>query len=565
MMSKSHKQDSEAIRLTANLGDYQAVVDSGLRDIIEKKLISRLWARDHTLWKPSPDEISNRFGWLDIVPRMRDDLTKIEDLTREVLSAGYTHALLLGMGGSSLAPEIFRHAFGVRDGYLDLKVIDSTDPDLVKAYTERLDPEKTLFIVSTKSGGTIETLSFYKHFFGLTAHAVGSSRAGKHFIAITDPDSRLADEADRRGFRARFLNDPEIGGRYSALSYFGLVPAALIGMDVPRLLERAESIRARCLPSPGHAEEENPGARLGVILGELAKSGRDKLTFLIPPKIGCFEDWLEQLIAESTGKEGNGILPVVNESVGEESVYGDDRLFIRMEIDSDNDPFPHPTPSGHPEVKIHLHDRYDLGGQIFLWEIATAIAGERLGINPFDQPDVEAAKEQARKMVAFYKKTGELPLEKPLIATAETWNVFLSKTKPGDYIALLAYLTPTPETDFALQILRLKLRDRSRLAVTFGYGPRYLHSTGQLHKGDGGRGHFILLTSESGGDIAIPQEPGSEASRISFGVLKKAQALGDQQALQAKGRHIIRLHLGPAPEAEIMTLSRLLAPPQRDS
>ena len=565
MMSKSHKQDSETIRLTANLGDYQAVVDAGLRDIREKKVISRLWARDHTLWKPSPDEISNRFGWLDIVPRMRDDLTKIEDLTREVLSAGYTHALLLGMGGSSLAPEIFRYAFGVRNGYLDLKVIDSTDPDLVKAYTERLDPEKTLFIVSTKSGGTIETLSFYKHFFGLTAHAVGSSRAGNHFIAITDPDSRLADEADRCGFRARFLNDPEIGGRYSALSYFGLVPAALIGMDVPRLLERAESIRARCLPSPGRAEEENPGARLGVILGELAKSGRDKLTFLIPPKIGCFGDWLEQLIAESTGKEGNGILPVVNESVGEESFYGDDRLFIRMEIDSDGDPFPSPTPSGHPEVKIHLHDRYDLGGQIFLWEIATAIAGERLGINPFDQPDVEAAKEQARRMVALYKKTGEIPLEKPLKATAETWNVFLSETKPGDYIALQAYLKPSPETDSALQTLRLKLRDRTRLAVTCGYGPRYLHSTGQLHKGDGGHGHFILLTGESSGDVPIPLEPGSEASRISFGILKKAQALGDQEALQAKGRHIIRLHLGSAPAAEITTLSRMLTRRKRDS
>lgn len=556
-MPSADKLDFENLRLTANLGDYQADVDSALENIKTKKIISRLWAHDHTLWKPEPDEIENRLGWLDIVPRMREDLSLIEDLKREVVSAGYTQALLLGMGGSSLAPEVFRKIFGVRAGYIDLKVLDSTDPDMVRAHAEGMDPGKTLFIVSTKSGGTVETLSLYKYFFGLTSRDPGSSRAGDHFIAITDPGSRLADEADRRGFRARFLNDPHIGGRYSALSYFGLVPAALIGVDIPRLLDQAEDVRKRCFPAVGHLSE-NPGASLGAILGELATSGRNKLTFLISSKIDGFGDWLEQLIAESTGKDGKGILPVVDEPPGELSVYGNDRLFIRIVMEEEEDPVPTAVISGHPEVRIHMHDRYDIGGQMFLWEIATALAGERMGLNPFDQPDVEAAKEKARMMVSLYKKNGRLPIEDPSRTSAVTLDDFLNEVKRGDYIGLLAYLKPSPETDAALQAFRVKLRDRSRLAVTFGYGPRYLHSTGQLHKGDGGRGHFIMLTTESGEDIPIPSETGSDASSLSFGVLKMTQALGDEKALRGKGRHIIRLHLSSSPAADITALSRLL-------
>ncbi len=556
-MPPSYEHDYENLRLTANLGDYQAGVDSALQDIKNKRIISRLWAHDHTLWKPEPDEIENRLGWLDIVPRMRDDLSIIEDLTQEVISEGYTHALLLGMGGSSLAPEVFRKIFGVRAGYLDLKVLDSTDPDMVRAQAERLDPGKTLFIVSTKSGGTVETLSLYKYFFGLTSKSLGSSRAGDHFVAITDPGSRLAEEADRRGFRARFLNDSRIGGRFSALSYFGLVPAALIGVDTARLLERAEEVRNRCTPSAGHPRE-NPGASLGAILGKLAASGRDKLTFLTSSKIACFGDWLEQLIAESTGKEGKGLLPVVDEPRGEFSVYGNDRLFIRLEMGEESVPVPNAGGSAHPEVRIRFRDRYDIGGQIFLWEIAVAVAGERLGINPFDQPDVETAKQQARMMVALYEKSGRLPIDAPSKTRAETLDDFLGKVKPGDYIALLAYLKPSPETDTALQALRVKLRDRSRLAVTFGYGPRYLHSTGQLHKGDRGRGHFIVMTADNGEDVPIPKETGSDDSRLSFGILKMAQALGDEKALRGKGRHIIRLHLSSSPADDITTLTRML-------
>ena len=556
-MPPSHQQDFENLLLTANLGDYQAGVESALRDINTKRIIPRLWAHDHTVWKPEPDEIENRLGWLDIVPRMRDDLSTIEDLTQELISAGYTHALLLGMGGSSLAPEVFRKIFGVRGGYLDLKVLDSTDPDMVRAHAERLDLGKTLFIVSTKSGGTVETLSFYKYFFGLTARNLGSSRAGDHFIAITDPGSRLADEADLRGFRARFLNDPHIGGRFSALSYFGLVPASLIGVDTARLLERAEDVRNRCAPSAGHPSR-NPGVSLGAILGKLAASGRDKLTFLTSPKIACFGDWLEQLIAESTGKEGKGLLPVVDEPRGEFSVYGDDRLFIRLEMGQESVPVPNAAGNAHPEVRIRFRDRYDIGGLMFLWEIAAAVAGERLGINPFDQPDVEAAKQQAGRMVALYEKNGRLPIEAPSKTSADTLDDFLSEVKPGDYIALLAYLKPSPETDAALQALRVKLRDRSRLAVTFGYGPRYLHSTGQLHKGDRGRGHFILMTAESSGDVPIPKETGSDESRLSFGILKMAQALGDEKALRGKGRHVIRLHLSSSPTDHIAALSRML-------
>ena len=551
--------------LTAHLGPYQAVVDDALAEMKAERVMARIWAHDHTVWKPGPTEITNRLGWLHTAEVMIENVPRLEALVEAVRAAGYTHALLLGMGGSSLAPEVFRKTFGVKEGYLDLAVLDSTDPGAVLAYAERLDPTRTLFVVATKSGTTAETLSFFRFFYNRVADAVGVDRAGEHFVAITDAGTKLVDLAERGagqrgagqrgadqrgasqrwGFRATFLNDPNIGGRYSALSYFGLVPAALVGVDVPTLLGRA--MAATCGSESCVTPEENLGARLGAILGELAKAGRDKATFAISPSIASFGDWVEQLIAESTGKEGKGILPVVREPLGPPEVYGDDRLFVHLRLDGDD---AHDAAlaaleaAGHPVVRLNLHDRYDLGAQFFLWEIATAVAGHRLGINPFDQPDVEAAKVLARRMVAEYTEKGTLPAGESAPLTAEALHGFLAQAQPGSYITLQAYVQPTAEADVALAALRVRLRDRFQLATTVGYGPRFLHSTGQLHKGDAGRGLFIQLTADSPRDVPIPDEAGSPDSSISFGVLKLAQALGDRQALLDAGRRVIRFHLG---------------------
>jgi glucose-6-phosphate isomerase len=537
------------------LGRYQAAVDAALAEMERQNVIARLWARDHTIWKPDPTEIANRLGWLDIADRLRDDVKRLDALARSVRADGYTHALLLGMGGSSLAPEVFRKTFRVKSGYLDLAVLDSTDPGAVLAQAERLDLSKTLFVVSTKSGGTVETFSFFKFFYNRVLEAVGRAQAGAHFVAITDPGSGLADVAEKHHFRATFLNDPNIGGRYSALSYFGLVPAALVGVDLPALLDRA-TVTAR----DNHASDGD-GARLGAILGELAKAGRDKVTFLISPELASFGDWAEQLIAESTGKEGKGILPVAGEPVGSPKVYSADRLFVHLRLTSDtmyDTAVRALQDGGHPVIRLPLHDLYDLGGQFVVWEIATAVAGSRLGINPFDQPNVEAAKVLARQMVAAYYKEGVLPALTPALrgdgitvygdvrtsTPGDALRQFLADAEPGAYVALQAYITPTAEADAALSALRTALRDRLKRATTVGYGPRFLHSTGQLHKGDGGHGLFIQFTADAPRDAAIPDDAGESASSMTFGVLVSAQALGDRQALLDAGRRVIRFHLG---------------------
>lgn len=541
---------------TASLGDYRAAVDAALTDLQDERVIERIWAHDHTVWKPQPDEITNRLGWLRSLEVMREALPEIYGLAEAVRTEGYTHALLLGMGGSSLAPEVFRHVFGVKEGYLDLAVLDSTDPGAVLNHDERLDPRRTLFIVSTKSGGTVETFSFFKYFYNRVADAVGAEQVGEHFIAITDPGSGLADTADAYGFRATFLNDPDIGGRYSALSYFGLVPAALIGVDVAALLDRAMVTARAC----GGSNGDNPGAWLGAVMGELAANGRDKLTLLASQSLDPFGAWVEQLIAESTGKEGTGILPVADEPPGPPEVYGDDRLFVSMSLrDEDADgALEDLMRAGHPVVEIQLNDPYDLGGEMFRWEMGTAVAGRRLDINPFDQPNVEAAKALARRMVEEYRKEGALPEPEPALqdgglsvyhsedveSPGRALEGFLAQSRPGDYVALQAYVRPTGETTDAFQRLRLGLRDRLRLATTLGYGPRFLHSTGQLHKGDAGGGLFIQFTADPPRDLPIPEEAGSSESFLTFGVLEKAQALGDGQALQKNGRRFIRFHLG---------------------
>jgi glucose-6-phosphate isomerase len=574
-MSKLHEANDLAGQksYSFSLGDYQKAVEKTLADLRNNNLMARMWKHDHTVWKPDPTEITNRLGWLHSPEVMVDAIPEITALVDSVRAEGYTQALLLGMGGSSLAPEVFRFTFGVKPGYLNLAVLDSTDPDAVLAHAQRLDPAKTLFVVSTKSGGTVETFSFFKYFYNWTAERFRKEKTGNHFIAITDPGSGLADTAKKHNFRKTFLNDPNIGGRYSALSYFGLVPAALIGMDLKMLLERAQTLAANSKGGSFSPADDNSSARLGAIIGELAVAGSDKVTLVLSPPIKYFGAWAEQLIAESTGKEGKGILPVDGEELGAPNVYANDRLFVylRLEGDSTHDAkIEALRRAGHPVVQINLRDLYDLGGEFFLWEMATAVAGWRLAINPFDQPNVESAKVLARQMAAAYQKDGKLPEQPPSLrvdgvavysdfpvqSLKEALSKFLAQAQSGrSYVALQAFVQPTPETDVALHKLRTKIQTRLHLATTVGYGPRFLHSTGQLHKGDAGNGLFIQFTSDPKQDAEIPDQAGASKSSMTFGVLKLAQALGDRQALLDAGRRVVRFHLGKDVVGELQKLA----------
>lgn len=546
---------------SVNLGYYRDLVETVLRDMERHRVRERIWQRDYTLWKPDPKEIDNRLGWLSSPGEMREKLEEINAFVNDVRSEGYTCALLLGMGGSSLAPEVFRKSFGVRNGYLDLAVLDSTDPGAVLTHAGQIDMQRTLFIVSTKSGTTVETLSFMKYFYNKAGELLNVREAGKHFIAITDPGSPLADIAEMYRFRKTFLNDPNIGGRYSALSYFGLVPAALVGIDLTVFLDRAVKVSEwECSPRSSH-DDGIYGLFLGAVMGILAKAGRDKLTFVFSPEIESFGNWLEQLIAESTGKEGKGIVPIVGETLGSPQVYGNDRFFVWISREGDEGEKEKITAiekAGFPLIKILLKDVYDLAGQCFLWEMATAVAGHLLGVNPFDQPDVEAAKELAKKAIAQYRAQGMFPEETPVLAQegimvygdveaqslSEALTTFMARRKPGSYVALHAFVQPSSDTGALLQNLRMRLRDRYHLATTLGYGPRFLHSTGQLFKGDGGRGLFVQFTADDPCDVPIPDEIGLSDSSISFGILKNAQAAGDRQALINAGRPVLRFHLG---------------------
>ncbi len=536
------------------LGDYSVKVTGAILEETERRLVERLWERDHTIWQPDPTEISNRLGWLDIAERMIPEIPAIDSFVQGVVDDGFTNVLLLGMGGSSLAPEVFQKVFGKADGYPDLDMLDSTDPEAVRALTESLDPETTLYVVSSKSGGTVETLSFFKHFYRHTVRALGEEKAGAHFVAVTDPGSMLGRIAREFNFRAVFENDPDIGGRFSALSHFGLIPAGLLGVDLERLLNGAVQMAEKCRLPLG----ENPGALLGISMAAPAEEGRDKVTVQVSPALGSLGDWIEQLIAESSGKNGTGILPVVSEAPAES--YSADRFFVQVLLGKDDslskEQLVH---AGHPVVQLRMRDAYELGAQFILWEIATALACARLGINAFDQPNVESAKVVAREMMNAYREKGRLPASDPAPASADTIRRFLSAAEPGDYVGLLAYLTPDEETATSLAALRMQVRELTGLATVSGFGPRYLHSSGQLHKGDRGNGYFIVLTTDRAGDIPIPDEPDTDEASLSFGVLISAQALGDMKALRDENRPVLHLHLGVNGQSEISALAETLA------
>ncbi|HNY65317.1 MAG TPA: bifunctional transaldolase/phosoglucose isomerase [Deltaproteobacteria bacterium] len=543
--------------LKASLGKLDGPVQARLERLKNDRVVARVWEHDHTLWNESPREITNRLGWLGIIGAMLEKADEIEDFARDVRARGYTKAYLLGMGGSSLAPEVMREILGVADGWLDLVIVDTTDPAFLLDLASGLDPSRSLFIVSSKSGSTVETSSAFAYFHALMEEKLGAGKAGEHFIAVTDPGSSLVALARQRGFLRVFVNDPNIGGRYSALSCFGLVPAALMGADIRSLLDRALVMTENCEASNCVVNGNNHGGRLGAILGEAARGGRDKATFVISPGFTAFGDWVEQLVAESTGKEGTGIVPVVGEHPGFPGQYRDDRIFIHLRLNGDethDDRLEELEQAGHPVVRIALADTLDLGGQFFLWEMATAVAGHVLGINPFDQPDVEAAKASAREAVEEFRKTGSLPAPAPALSAGgislvgdvkgesieDALKAFLGNARPGSYVAIQAFLPPSSGTGAALDTLRMTIRDTCRVATMCGYGPRYLHSTGQLHKGDSGRGLFIQLTCANAQDAVIPGDAGPS---LTFGTLKDAQALGDFNALKSRGRPVIRLHI----------------------
>ncbi len=542
-------------RLQAELGDYTAVVDAALAEMAAEDVMARIWGHDYFVWQPEPTDIANRLGWLHSPSVMRRHLDHIQGFVDDVRRDGFAHVLLLGMGGSSLAPEVFARIFGPVDGYPELEVLDSTEPGAVLAYARELDLSKTLFIVSSKSGGTTETLSFFRYFYDAVSELVGREKAGEHFIAITDPGTKLVALAEEHGFRAIFRNDPTIGGRYSALSYFGLIPAALVGVDLARLLDRTLGLTYDCTSRAGKPPcslaGSRLGARLGAIMGEMAKAGRDKLTLVTTPKLAPFGDWVEQLIAESTGKSGTGVLPVVGEPLGPPEVYGDDRVFVYLKLGDDESAgqaLAALKAAGHPVATLSLDDVYDLGEQLMIWGLAVPVAGHRMGIHPYNQPNVEAAKQQAKRLLDVYREEGKLPTEEAMQVDAEMLHGFLARVEPGEYIALQAYVTPTEATTAALQDLRIQLRDRYKVATTVGYGPRYLHSTGQLHKGDAGNGLFVQFTAEPEETAWIPNEvadrEGDTSRPVSFDVLVRAQALGDRQALLDAGRRVIHFRLG---------------------
>jgi len=537
--------------------------------------MKRLWQKDASLWTGS-DEAS-WLGWLDITEEQiahRDQLAKVAEDAR---SGGFRHVLLLGMGGSSLCPEVLQMTFGSAPGSPQLHVLDSTDPAQVKAFEGKIEIPKTLFIVSSKSGSTLEPNIFKQYFFEKTKQAVGAEKAGSHFIAITDPGSKMQQVAERDKFRHIFFGRPSIGGRYSALSNFGMVPAAVIGMDMKKFLDRtAEMVRA-CGDSA--SVEENPGAVLGLILGTAAVSGRDKVTIITSPGISDLGAWLEQLLAESTGKVGKGIIPVDREELGAPEVYGHDRVFAYIRLETGPDAAQDAAvaaieKAGHPVVRISMADTYDLGQEFFRWEIATAVAGSVIGINAFNQPDVEASKIVTKSLTSEYETKGSLPAEKPVLedsgiklftgdknagelgqlaggdkSLAGYLKAHLGRIHAGDYFALLGYIQMNAEHEQALQAMRHAVRDKKKVATCLGFGPRFLHSTGQAYKGGPNSGVFLQITCDDSVELPVPEQ------KYTFGVVKAAQARGDFQVLAERGRRALRVHLGRNVNADLQRLS----------
>ena len=573
--------------ITASYGEHSLAIGEAIADARASGLLRRIKDRDHTVWQEDPDGIQDRLGWLRAPATMEKALGRVERFAAGVREA-FEDVLLIGMGGSSLAAAAFAEIFADADELPRLRVVDTTDPDFIAGVAASTHPLRTLHIVATKSGTTVETVSAFRFFWARVEDAMrggdqaaadaaaegpeeapgAGGKPGEYFAAITDPNTPLAHLARDRGFRDIFLNPADVGGRFSALTLFGLVPAAIAGAPVEELLERGGQAAEAALSA-----RDGRALQLGVALGVLAASGRDKLTLSTSPAIAPFADWIEQLIAESTGKGGTGILPVVGEPLGPSEAYGEDRVFVDLLLPDDDardQALAALERAGHPVVRLALRDLADLGAQVMVWELATAVAAAHLGVNPFDQPNVEAAKARAAAAVEAYRAGGEMPASPSASPSPAALARFLDEPAPGAYVALQAFVTPSEAANDALLALRLALRDRYRVATTAGFGPRFLHSTGQLHKGDGGRGLFLQLVSEPEQDVEIP-DPSAEggggaaddepapsptteatgpdgaspdATPLTFGALRDAQAVGDRSALEEAGRRVITFALG---------------------
>ncbi len=518
--------------------------------LLDQHIIGRLWRREVPVWGADPaDEvgqaIANRLGWLDVPTGMQPEVERVEALADEVRRDGISTVYLLGMGGSSLCAEVMRAVYGVREGSPKLVVMDTTDEAAIHAALASLDPARTLFLVASKSGGTIEPASMEKLFWQHVSHALGA-KAGRQFVAVTDPATGLAQLAESRGYRRAFLNPPDIGGRFSALSLFGLVPGALIGAPIGDLLSGGADMAAGCRQE----NHKNPGLELGAFIGASAAAGRDKLTVVLPPSLHALGLWIEQLVAESTGKHGKGALPVVDEPLGAPADYGADRAFVTLSTDRDEPDMARVKAiedAGHPVLRLSTR-LGGLGAEFFRWEFATAIAGAVLGINPFDEPNVAEAKEKTKAILAKQDFSGGTPVASAegISAYSSTFNgasprtvvaAALNTLAPRDYVAFLSYLPAVPGIESAIAEIRTSLRARTRAASTFGVGPRYLHSTGQYHKGGPNTMVAFVITGEDATETPIPDAP------YSFKQLKRAQAVGDYQTLEAHGRRTVRIHL----------------------
>ncbi len=549
--------DSHGMEL--RLAEHAAAVEARLAQWQEAEFGRRLWRRDPTLWSPEPlPELADRLGWLALPEVMPAALPDIEAFGQELAADGVRDLVVLGMGGSSLAPEVFQRTLGNRDGHPRLAVLDSTHPDAVRGLAARLELPRTRFLVSSKSGTTTETLSFFRTFWHLAGRAVPEAPGGL-FAAITDPGTPLAELARERGFRRIFAAPPDVGGRYSALSVFGLVPAAGIGAEAGVLLAAARRMAGAC--GPEVPVRESPGLVLGAVLGELALAGRDKLTFLAAPGLASLPDWIEQLVAESTGKQGRGIVPVVEEPLAPAAAYGRDRVFIGLVWEGRPEPLEVGTAerlaqlaaAGHPTVLLRLAEGADLGAEMFRWEIAVAAAGAALGIHPFDQPDVQLAKDLAREAMRTPAGAGGgKVVEAAAPGLARALGEWLAAAAPRGYVGVHAWLTPRPAVDAALRRLQGALRDVTGLAATAGYGPRFLHSTGQLHKGGPPGGLFLQLVDRPRDDVAVPE------AGHGFAALLQAQAEGDRQALLQRGRRVLRVDLGQEALTGLEALERAL-------
>jgi transaldolase/glucose-6-phosphate isomerase len=554
--------------------DLQDGVDAALEDWRKGGKVRQLWAGDAKLWTGTDED--KWVGWLGVVDEQLHSIGHLQDFAADIERAGFTDALLLGMGGSSLGPEVLAQTFGSRPGFPRLQIVDSTDPAQLRRIEGTVDLKKTLFFVSSKSGSTLEPNIFKQYFFERAKSVLGEAEAAKHFVAVTDPGSAVEKMAKAEGFRAEFYGLKSIGGRYSVLSDFGMAPAAAIGLDTKGFLERTAEMARSCAASAPPVE--NPGVMLGAVLGVAATHGRDKATIIASPGIAGLGAWLEQLLAESTGKHGHGIVPVDSEKLGIPGVYSNDRVFAYVKLASDDDAEQEKAVSaleaaGQPVVRIVVSDKAQLGQEFFRWEMATAVAGAIIGIDPFDQPDVEDQKVKTRELTAAYEKTGSLPAETPFFSEggislyadatnaaalqgkslADVLKAHFARVGAGDYVPLLAYIDRNPAHTAALQKMRIAIRDKTHAATCLGFGPRFLHSTGQVYKGGPNSGVVLQITCDDSDDIAVPGQ------KYTFGVVKAAQARGDLGVLAERGRRLLRVHLPKDVDAGLKTLEAALA------